>query len=62
MKAPPPFVATKPITFHVVKDGARREVTVPPERAEEFMPVYGFSFALMSGAGKEFIAEIRIKS
>jgi hypothetical protein len=53
----PPFKCTKPIVFTVVKNGERREVTIPAERAEEFMPIYGFAFSLMSGGG----GEIRIK-
>ena len=29
--------------------GKEGEITVPADRAEEYMPIYGFSFALMSG-------------
>jgi hypothetical protein len=51
-----PFQATKPIVFTVVKNGERREVTIPADKAEEFMPEpFPFAFALMSGGG-----EIRI--
>ena len=57
MRAPPPFVATKPIVFTVIKDGIEREITVSADRAEQTMPVYGFHFALMSGGG----GKIRIK-
>ncbi len=52
----PPFKATKPIVFDVIKDGQRRTVTVSPGRANELMPEpFPFDFALMSGGG-----EIRI--
>ena len=51
MRAPPPYECKKEITFTVIKDGIEREITVPADRAEQTMPVYGFHFALMSGGG-----------
>ena len=54
MNKPPPFLATKPITFDVVKDGSRRTVTIPAERADQLMPdPFPFHFALFSGGGGE---------
>lgn len=48
----PPFECKAPIVLTLIKDGVEREVTIPAERADQYMPQpFPMIPALFSGGG-----------